>query len=472
MKQEKKREDKQLQLKKTDAQKWCGFAFTAALCLTLCACGARAGRQETLPQPPDRVDTGFVLTGPGSYDSADTAVLVAKDKQEGSATFLNLNRNRYYTLSMDGTTHLYDKYDESVSLEQIQVGDIVDVTFLKSTKHLTSMKLSPQAWRNESVARYEIDLIRGEVTIGEDVYKLADNTQYLSMGQPIEKMDLNESDVLNFQGIGNQVLSVSVERGHGYLRLLNDENFVGGWIEIGETAIKQITEDMLLVVPEGSYQVDISHRGGGGVKSVIINRNEETTLDIGDLEVAEEQTGILLFSVSPSGAAVYIDGSETDISGPVTLKYGIHQMIVKSEGYKSITQYLRVGQASAAVNVVLEPVTTDNDKKDTNVKDVSSNSYKVFVDAPEDVEVYLDGNYVGITPCSFKKVAGAHVLTLRKTGYTTRSYTVQVDSEDKDITYSFADLVKKDSVSDDDLESALNSSDLVKDIINSVLGAY
>ncbi|MDE7114214.1 MAG: PEGA domain-containing protein, partial [Acetatifactor sp.] len=295
---------------------------------------------------------------------------------------------------------------------------------------------------------------------------------YLSRGQPIEKMDLNESDVLNFQGIGNQVLSVSVERGHGYLRLLNDENFVGGWIEIGETAIKQITEDMLLVVPEGSYQVDISHRGGGGVKSVIINRNEETTLDIGDLEVAEEQTGILLFSVSPSGAAVYIDGSETDISGPVTLKYGIHQMIVKSEGYKSITQYLRVGHASAAVNVVLEPVTTDNDKKDTNVKDVSSNSYKVFVDAPEDVEVYLDGNYVGITPCSFKKVAGAHVLTLRKTGYTTRSYTVQVDSEDKDITYSFADLVKKDSVSDDDLESALNSSDLVKDIINSVLGAY
>lgn len=447
----------------------------AALFLALSACGGRTGQQETLPQTPERVDTGFIVTGPDSYDSADTAVLVEKNRQEdgaSSVTLLNLNRDRYYTLSMDGTTQLYDKYGESVSLEQIQAGDIVDVTFLKSTKHLVSMKRSTQAWTNEGVSRYAIDMVRGEVTIGEDVYKLADNTQYLSMGQPIEKMDLNETDVLNFQGIGNQVLSVSVEKGHGYLRLLNDENFVGGWIEIGETTVKRITEDMLLVVPEGSYQVDISHRGGGGVKSVIINRNEETTLDIGDLAVAEEQTGILLFSVSPSGAAVYIDGTETDISEPVTLKYGIHQMIVKSDGYKSITQYIRVGQASAAVNVVLESVTTDSDTKDKDVKDVSSGSYKVFVDAPEDVEVYLDGNYVGITPCSFKKVAGAHVLTLRKTGYTTRSYTVQVDSEDKDITYSFADLVRKSSVSDDDLESELSASGLVNEIINSVLGVY
>ena len=68
--------------------------------------------------------------------------------------------------------------------------------------------------------------------------------------------------------------------------------------------------------------------------------------------------------------------------------------------------------------------------------------YKVYVDAPEGAEVYLDGNYVGISPCSFKKTAGTHVITLRKTGYETRSYTVQVDDEEKDLSYSFADLVQ------------------------------
>ena len=118
-------------------------------------------------------------------------------------------------------------------------------------------------------------------------------------------------------------------------------------------------------------------------------------------------------------------------------------MIVKADGYKSITQYLRVGQASAGVNVVLESVAGEETDK-TEVTDVSSDSYKVHLDAPEGVEAYLDGNYVGIVPCSFKKVSGAHVLTLRKTGYTTRSYTIQVDDEEKDISFSFAELEAAD----------------------------
>lgn len=434
--------------------------------LVLSACGERSSGQqdEVGTKEPERVDTGFVLTGPNSFDSADTAILTEKNKKENRLTFLNLNRGRYYTLEMDGTTHLYDKYGESISLDQIFAGDIVDITFLKSTKHLTSMKLSPQAWKSEGVVRYTIDYIRGEVTIGEDVYKLTDNTQYLSMGNNIEKMDLNAVDVLNFQGIGNQVLSVSVEKGHGYLRLLNDENFVGGWIEVGQTAIQSITEDMLMVVPEGSYQVNISHRGGGGIKDVVIHRNEETALDIGDLEVAKVQTGMVLFSISPSSAKVYIDSIETDVSEPVTLEYGIHQLIVKANGYKSITQYIRVAQASVGINVELESMKADDEKKDTNT---TTSYYKVHVDAPEGAEVYLDGNYMGVAPCSFKKTSGAHVITLRRSGYTTRSYTVQIDEEEKDVSYSFEDLVRSGSASSN---SAIDASSLVNEIIGDVLG--
>lgn len=430
------------------------------LLLVLGACAPDSGAEGNSSSQPS-IDIGYEVPGPESYDSIDTAVLVEKDTNDSTVTFLNLNRGKRYTLSYDGTTRLSDKYGESISLKQIQVGDIVDVTFMKDTKHLTSMMLSPTAWKNEEVARYEMNHVRGEVTIGADIYKLTDNTQYLSDGQSIEAMDINASDVLSFQGIDNQVLSVRVDKGHGYLRLVNDENFVGGWIEIGQSTIQRITEDMLLVLPEGSYQVNISHRGGGGVRDVIINRGEETSLDIGDMEVAKVQTGIVLFSLSPSDAILYIDGVETDASGPVTLEYGIHQLIVKADGYKSITQYIRVGQASAGVNVVLEPTTaSDEDEEDESkeneedsdedVTDVSKNYYRVHVDAPEDVEVYVDGDYVGIAPCSFKKVEGPHVVTLRRTGYKTRSYTIQVDDEEKDISLSFAELVPTGDVSESD----------------------
>ena len=449
-----------------------------------------------------RVDPGFILTDADSYDSADTPMLVEKNNDDNTVTFLNFDVNKRYTLSVDGTTKFYDKYGESISLEQIQCGDIVDVTFLKSKKHLTTMQLSAKAWTYENVERYEINTVRREVTIGQEIFKLSKDVEYWSGGRSIEEMELNPVDILSFQGIDKEILSVRVEKGHGYLRLVNDENFVGGWIEIGQSIIQRITEDMLLTVPEGSYQVNISNNGSGGTKNVIINSNEETTLDIGDLKVAEPQYGTILFSVSPSDAKIYIDGEEVDASQPVSLEYGIHQLIAKASGYQSITRYLRVGAESAGIDVVLDQVDTGTDSStssgstsssaasssagaSTSSSSSSSSStssssssastgsssasssasesssassassatatdtvtdyYKVYVDAPAGAEIYVDGNYVGISPCSFRKTSGSHVITLRKTGYETRSYTVQIDDEKKDFSYSFADLVALES---------------------------
>lgn len=432
---------------KNERRKRLGIFFLAAvLCIWLTACAGPfrmiSGNESGQPSADKDTDTGFVVTGPDSYDSADTAILVGRDGEKNTATFLNLELGKRYTLSIDGTTGFYDKYGESISFDQVEIGDIVDVTFLKSKKHLTTLQLSPAAWSYEDVERYEIHPVRGEISIGSDIYKLTSNTQYLSEGRSMDSMDLNASDVLSFQGIGSQILTVRVEKGHGYLRLANDENFVGGWIEIGQTQIRRITEDMLLLVPEGSYQVNISNKGGGGIKSVTINRNQETTLDIGDLEIPEPQYGMVLFSLSPSSAELYIDGEKVDPSGPVDLIYGIHQLIARAEGYQSVTQYIRVAQESAGINVVLEHNESEEEEESKeSPEDTLTDYYKVYVNAPEGVEVYVDGNYVGISPCSFRKNAGVRVITLRKSYYETRSYTVQVDDEEKDMSLSFADLV-------------------------------
>ena len=440
--------------------------FMTALSISGCGQASTAGNaQDTVTlqttEESDRVDTGFVVTNPDSYDSADTAVLVDINSVDNTVTLLNLDLGKQYTLSVDGTTRYTDKYGKAISLEQLGEGDIVDVTFLKTKKHLTTMQLSRSAWQYDDVERYDLNTVRREVTIGEEVFKLSRDTRYFSQGHSIEEMDLNPSDILTFHGIDTTVLSVTVEKGHGYLRLVNDENFIGGWLEIGQEQIVRITEDMLVTVPEGSYQVDISYNGGGGTKSVVINRNEETTLDIGDLEVAEAQYGMVLFSMNPSGAELYIDGSQADPSQPITLEYGIHQIIAKADGYKSLTQYLRVAQESAGVDVELDKIDSDSDSdKSTDssastastatsaTSDTTTTYYRVHIDAPENVEVYLDGNYVGISPCSFKKTSGSHVITLRKSGYETRSYTVQVDEEKKDVSYSFVDLVASTSASE------------------------
>ncbi len=442
--------------------------------------------------------TGFVIAEAGSYDSADTAVVVKKDTDNSLITFKNMQVGKQYTLNYNGATTIYDKHGEALSMAQIQPGDLVDITFLKEKKRLNSLQLSTTGWELKDVSKYTINELSKMMTISEDVYKLTSDAVIISAGREAEIMDINAADVLKVSGVGNNIYSIVVEKGHGYLRLANEEYFVGGWIEVGQTVIREVDEDMLLVVPEGSYDVHISNKGHSGTKKVVINPNEEVTLDVGDLKGEDPKFGTVLFTVSPSSAEVYLDGTLTDISEAVTLEYGIHQMIVKAEGYDTITQYIKVGQEAAGIDVKMEKTEEDETETETETESeqesssapsvpetesesstpnsgqddnsdnentdntVSGNdpggsgsvdnsnqtsttgTYKVFLDAPVGAEAYVDGNYVGIVPCSFKKTSGNHVVTLRKTGYLTRSYTIQLDEDKKDINYSFNELEKSD----------------------------
>ena len=75
------------------------------------------------------IGTDFVVAEAGSYDSADTAVVLSTDFDNGSITFMNIATGKQYTLSYDGTTYVKDRYEGPMSMSQIKEGDIVDITF-------------------------------------------------------------------------------------------------------------------------------------------------------------------------------------------------------------------------------------------------------------------------------------------------------------------------------------------------------
>ncbi len=423
-----------------------GLALSFVLTLSACLKEQDTSISEETGQQ-EAESPGFTVIGPGSYDSADTALITKINEGDKTITFYNYAVGKKYTLNYDGATSYSDKYGQALSLAQLREGDIVDVTFLKSKKRINTVKQSAECWENASVAKYEINTARHDVSIGSDVYKITDETMIFSGDRQMEMMDLNSSDILTFRGMGTTVYSIIVEKGHGYLRLENDEQFLGGWIEVGQSLIRPITDDMLLTVPEGTYAVNITLNNSGGVKNVVIDRNEEVTLDIGDLEVEEVKHGQVLFAVTPSEATLYVDGEKVDASTAVKLEYGIHQLLAVAPGYETLTSYFRVAEESGGLTVTMEKTGTstgdDEDEESSSSASASTatGNYLVYVDAPEGAEVYVDGNYIGMAPISFKKTEGAHVVTLRKSGYTTRSYTIQVDGEAKDISYSFAELV-------------------------------
>ena len=427
------------------------------------------------------VDTGFSVSTVGSYDSADTAVVLSVDSQNNGVTFMNMDAGRQYTLYYDGTTYVMDKYGGPMTMSQLRAGDVVDVNFLKGPRQIASIQISPGAWIYDNIGNYNLGGINKTASIGSSTYSLPDDVVVLSEGKRVEVMDIVSQDIISVHGVDHKIYSINVEKGHGYLRLKNDQALIGGWIEVGNTIIREIAEDMLLVVPEGSYQVLLSNNGASSSKDIIVERDKEVVLDVGDLDIVRDKTGMILFSVTPANARVTIDGKTVDISSAVELPYGIHQIHLEADGYDSLTKYIQVGSEYAKISFTLE------EKKESQVNDSSlsqnnlvesepkdppslsentinpSKGNRVYIDAPKNVEVYVDSNYVGISPVSFKKVLGSHTVTLRKSGYVTKSYTIYLYNDGEDITYSFTDLEKESSsVSGNDSNtSSKNSSDTV-----------
>lgn len=442
-------------------------AVIAVLALLITGCTSQASNIGMAKNKAGNVvDTGFTVSTVGSYDSADTAVVMSVDQQNNSVTLMNMDAGRQYTLYYDGTTYVKDKYNGPMTISQVRAGDVVDVNFLKGKRQLASIQLSPKAWVYDNVENYDLGGINKTASIGPNTYSLPEDVVVLSDGKRTEVMDIVTQDLLSIRGIDHKIYSINIEKGHGYLRLKNDQALIGGWIEVGNTVIREITEDMLLVVPEGSYQVFLSNNGASCTKDIIVERDKEVVLDVGDLEVPQDKTGRIVLSVTPDTAKVKIDNRTVDISNPVELTYGIHQIYLEAEGYDSLRKYIQVGSEYAKISFKLEEKKKNNnssisqnsteDKKpekddNSSVSDNTLNSSsgnKVYIDAPKNVEVYVDGNYRGISPVSFKKVTGSHTVTLRKSGYKTKSYTIYLYNDGEDITYSFTDLEKEgDSVS-------------------------
>lgn len=432
-------------------------------CLVLAGC---SGGQGTKPVEKE-LNTGFIPARAGMYDSADTAVIQKINKSKDTITFFNLVKERSYTLNYDGTTKLYDKYGSSLSMEQLGEGDIVDILFLKEKKMLASVTMSDSSFTLDNVAKFRLNERAGEMAIGDSTYRITDKLQVFSGGKQAEIMDINQVDTLKVQGIDRTVYSVAIEKGHGYLRLKNDEYFWGGWIEVGQEIIRPIEEDMLLVVPEGKYDVFLSAKGISGTKKVTIRRDKETELDLGDLKTESvKKFGTLIIAVTPDTADVFIDGQPVDISGPIEAEYGIHQLMAKAEGYQTVTKYIKVGQESATIEVVMEKETeetvsgntTQNNATDNDV--ASTSGGKLTIDAPTDVEVYLDGSYIGIAPVAFTKTAGIHVITLRADGYVTKSYTINIEDTKTNESMSFSELAKAEKDDKGDASQSVSGNEV------------
>ncbi len=431
---------------------------------------------------------GAPKTGNRSFlaDSLDEAVIRGIDEEGGRILLYSKKAGKSYFLTYDSSTEIKDRFDSQLVAGQLMPGDLVTIAFKKDDHKAKGIWLDPSIEKVNAEGNFSIHINAKNMEIGQQQYSLADDCLVIFKGKLLSPEDINENDILTADVRDKEIYALVITRGHGYVRLSGADAFEGGFLEFGNDRIMKVEKDALYVVPEGSYQMMISKGRDYGIKEIEVRPDEELLVDVSDIITDADRTGQIIFTITPPGAALSIDDQPTEYSSAVELSYGIHKVEVSAEGYKSVTQYIKVGSPASNLSIDLEEgedkkSETGDGKKDentsvseNNVSDVNAASaaaigeYRVYIDGPALAELYVDDAYIGVLPASFPKTAGKHVISLRREGYINRSYTLDIDSGNNDNHYSFSSLKPAASQDQDITGSALSS--LMQDALSNLSG--
>lgn len=437
------------------------------ICVSVMATGC--GDEITIPSYDEEVEP--------AKEVSMFAVVSNLDKVNEKITLKSVSNNSEIVLEYSGGVDVQDKYGDILSISQVELGSVVDATYDDNRGKLLSLYLSS----NENVqvlneiSGAEIDYLEQTVRINGQTYRMSSNITVFSDNTEIGLDEICSEDQLKVWLYNDTICSIYVQLGHGYVRLSDYASYLGGMVEIGYDVIVPVTEDMLLTVREGDYTLRISKGDDVGTKNIKVIKNQEVDISLADLAIQPKQRGAVLFKVTPSDAAVYIDGKRINSEGAIELVYGKHKIYITADGYDTYSASFNVNYAYKIKEYTLQKTnetTESSSKKKTTeaagttqsnsteqsstnteattegVKDVTGatgtkTSNKVTVTAPIGATIYFDGEYIGIAPMSFTKVTGSHIITLSQTGYLSKSYTVifSDDGKDERLTYDNLELI-------------------------------
>lgn len=484
------------------------------------------------------------------YDTKLTGVIKKIEEDAETITVLETTTAAETILTYNDMTEAVNKYDDIKTVEQFSIGDIVDVFFWSSNNEIVKIKNSESSWNYEDVKKFAI---RRE----DQIFKIVDHRyQYdptsllvIQGGKLTDLLAINDYDTLSIQGVGSRIYSIIVTKGHGYVRFKNYEQFVGGMVEIGYGIIRNVSEDMLLTVPEGSYRMVMEHGRLLAEKQITVERGKELTVNLSAYQTKVDKTGRVYFVIDPEGAQLNINGVPVVYTDAVELNFGKNMIQVFADGYMSYTGTLNVKNAYQVVKIELaqdgsgsnaEVVSSGEEEiSSTETQETSSNSHNtennnsststgtnshsndsntnnnngtntnagnndndtessstktanpssgssvtdteqkdkqdkdnkedkdssgeedsedttiesadtktteidkkhtITVNAPANVKVYVNGDYVGKSPVSFQKIIGTFTIALSKKDHQTASYTLTMEDDGESSFLSFPDL--------------------------------
>lgn len=396
----------------------CGMAG-----LSVCLLGGCTKRHPSRLKQPDVSSAASVTEDTKS--EGILGVVSKVDIEKSRITFRDISNGWVYTVDYDSLTKMESKFGELLDISQLEIGEIIDVRLDASAKYAQSIKVSYDAWEFENVKGltynqsentitimgkdylYSSSLVVHDATgahdeekedtkesaqdasvpVSEETKNSADSKdlksensvqstddkvqEQSSAGETQEDKDqpdglllsdIVKQDVVTCRGYKGRICSVTLNSGHGYVRLKDDTFYLGGMIAIGGV-IENVSKNMLLTVPVGEWTLEVDKDCKMGTKGIVVNQNEEQTVSLSDLTIVASKKGIFHFEITPPDATITIDGVDYNGRTDFMLEYGKHKVEVSAVDYKSYNGTIDLKSAYMNIAVTLESLKSDEDSK-------------------------------------------------------------------------------------------------------------
>lgn len=326
------------------------------------------------------------------------AVVKYVDTATGGLMVYDIEKLKMITLKMDSSMIIKDEYGEDIDLAQIDLGDMIETKYDTLSMMPESVKITAVTWERKDVSNMVVDVENKSIKISNDSYTYTDELVTSDAGEAFDIASLSTADEAYVRGYKDMVWSVVLVNGHGTIKLINHEIFIGGQLEIGNRTSFTIEAEMVVPVTAGVHNVVVSKDNMSPyVTQVVVEEDTELVIDLSE---AQPKVGTVEFIVLQDGVTVYMDDELVNLEEEHILDFGTYKIKAEKENYVTWEGELLLSQAYQQFKI-------DMDKTPTFV----------FINQPEGADAYLDGVPIGIVPTQAPFSPGSHTVQLSQEGY-------------------------------------------------------
>lgn len=345
-----------------------------------------------------------------------TCVIMDVIKDDNKIKLYDFEQDKDLSLIMEAGAEMKNQYGDSLILSEFKKGDIVEVKYNSNKMKFESLKISSQAWVQNSASNLKLNANESKITVGNKTYNYTTRLTSTYNGEDYSVLNLDAMDVVNLKGYNNTIWSIEVISSHGFLNIIGKNHIKEGAIEVDTNIYRALEEDGKIKVKEGDHKLVVK---GSNIepytKQFSVSHNETVEIDLSDVPV---KTGVVIVNANVSDYTLYVNDEIHISSEPLILEYGTYDIKLTKEDYLDFSAKISIESDMYTLNVNMEEVEKAKFGK------VTINTGEI-----EGANVYVDNAHIGITPLNIKLNYGEHKVIVKKEGYNDFSLDIIVDDD-------------------------------------------